>query len=259
MSNKECLTRTDDIIIKRGTKRIPFPGEYVVKAVHKANDTFVRFSKVNEELDLFAILGMRNLSALVGEVYASCLKNVTNGLLLKNPHQDGYPDLLLMDDYGKKVYNRITFKQDKVPFSPFIGGGIEVKATCGDVPTPKECSKRNIKKPEVGDTRVELLTGYVWKAHHRKTNNLIGLLWDFKNRIPYISALFYSSNLSEKDWGKIVQPKENAGRTTSVSIMKRGGVKRMSQECLYCENNETLLAFLSRYNHLDIRSQFDVI
>ncbi|WP_308254988.1 hypothetical protein [Geminocystis sp. GBBB08] len=73
-------------------------------------------------VDIFAILGMRNLSSFIGELFAINFAQKSGGLFMKNPHQDGYPDLLLMD------------------------------------------------------TRIKMLKGYDWKAHHRETNNLIGLL-----------------------------------------------------------------------------------
>ena len=66
-----------------------------------------------------------------------------------------------------------------------------------------------------------------WKAHHRQTNNLLAVLWDFIDEIPTIVACFYSNNLTTDDWGKIVQPKEDGGRTTSVSIMGRTGIRKM--------------------------------
>lgn len=52
---------------------------------------------------------------------------------------------------------------------------------------------------------------------------------DFINKNPTIVGCFYQNNLTIDDWGKIVQPKESGGRTTSVSIMKSSGVKKMCQ------------------------------
>lgn len=247
------VTKKEYVVIKRGSRSVRFPVAHILAAIRSANETFEKYSQVNNELDLFQILGMRNLSSFVGEVFVACLRNVAKGLLGKNPHQDGYPDLLLLDGYGKAIYDRITNKQDKAPFSPFVGGGIEVKATCGAVPTPSACEKLKIKKPEVGDTRTELLRGYDWKAHHRKTNNLIGLLWDFKDRVPFITAVFYSSDLKVSDWGEIVQPREGGGRTTSVSVMTRDGVRKMARGCLYCVNNDSLIEFLNKHNDVDVR------
>jgi len=203
---------------------------YVVDAVtdcHQIVDLILKDIPV----DIFSILGMRNLSAFVGELFARSLERVSNGTFKSNPHQDGYPDLLLMYDAGLDLWNKLSNSgqlQEKSPFSPFANGGIEIKATCGSVPTPVQCAKKGLVKPSMGDTRIDLLRSYDWKAHHRETNNLIGLVWDFDaRRSPQIVGVFFGNNLTEEDWGAIIQPKEGGGRTTSVSIMPRAGVKKM--------------------------------
>lgn len=143
------------------------------------------------DVDISEILGMRNLSAFIGELYVSSFSKVSGGVFLKNPHQDGYPDLLLMDTRGKREFEVIRERnglREKAPFSPFSRGGVEVKATCGSVPTPAQCAKLGLEKPGIGDQRIDLLKGYDWKAHHRETNNLVGLLWDFIEGRPRIVA-----------------------------------------------------------------------
>lgn len=203
-------------------------------------------------VDIFSILGMRNLSAFVGELFARSIAKEANGLFISNPHQDGYPDLLLMDAHGQKLYEELIKSvklRDKSPFSPFPNGGLEIKATCGSVPTPAQCAKKGIEKPDMGDTRIHTMRGYDWKAHHRETNNLIGILWDFNQyRVPEIIAVFFGNNLTEADWGKIVQPKEGGGRTTSVSIMSRAGVAKMYQNWIVVKNDAGYIDFLNRYN-----------
>ena len=117
------------------------------------------------------------------------------------------------------------------------------------MPTPKECAKKNTTKPGMGDTRITVLKGYDWKAHHRETNNLLGLLWDFdEKRRPRISAVFFGNNLAEGDWGKIVQPKAGGGRTTSVSIMPKRTVTKMYENWLVVIEDERYKEFLNRYN-----------
>ena len=180
------------------------------------------------EIDVAAILGLRNLSAFIGELVGSAIVQTSDDRLKANPHQDGYPDLLLMDDRGRNAWTRLADRMnEKAPFSPFANGGIEVKATCGTVPTPAVCRKKGIVRPDLGASRIGCLTGYDWKAHHRETNNLIGVLWDFIDRRPRIAAMFYCSELSSDDWGNIVHPRTGGGRTTSVSIMKRSGIRKM--------------------------------
>jgi len=100
----------------------------------------------------------------------------------------------------------------------------------------------------MGDTRIEVMKSYDWKAHHRETNNLIGILWDFENTIPQIVAVFFGNNLTDNDWGKIVQPKEGGGRTTSVSIMSRQGVKKMYKNWIMIKNDDRYINFVNKYN-----------
>lgn len=180
------------------------------------------------ELDVAAILGLRNLSAFVGELYAAALAKESGGLLAANPHQDGYPDLLLMDAHGQRMWSELSERRDeKAPFSPFAGSGLEVKATCGNVPALAVRKRKGIKRPELGDTRIDCLSRYEWKAHHRGTNNLVGLLWDFIVGRPRIAAVFYASNLAGVDWGEVVGPGTDDSRTTSVSVIDPSGIRKL--------------------------------
>ena len=195
-------------------------------------DALVEFDRVMQtfektEIPIGQILGLRNLSAFVGEVFNLAISKSTN-LLLQNPHQDGYPDLLGMDDKGIKLWKKLKPQiREKSPFSPFKLGGLEVKATCGDLKTAKWFSSKGLQKCEIGDQRIDYVTNYNWKAHHRETNNLIGIIWDFIDEKPNIVLVAYSNKLTEEDWGKTVTPKEGGGRTTSVSIMNRQGISKM--------------------------------
>jgi hypothetical protein len=226
------MTSSNYIYISNPNFRVLGPRNYYIatsgieRAVRRTHIIINQIS--NFEIDIFALLGLRNLSALVGEVFAAAMIQEHQEIFKKNPHQDGYPDLLLLDEAGLLEWNRLSDRlREKEPFSPFSTDGFEVKATCGAVLTPTRCRKLGLEKPGMRDQRVKLLTGYEWKAHHRETNYLFGLFWDFIDGCPTIVAIFYSNNLSEQDWGAIVQPTEGGGRTTSVSIMNSGGVQKM--------------------------------
>ena len=237
-----------DLGIVRGSQ-IAAPD--VQRAAERARNTMKQFSEF--DVDVFGLLGLRNLSAFVGEVFAASLLKVTGELFRKNPHQDGYPDLLLMDGVGSRHWHSIRhLAQDKGPFSPYVTGGVEIKATTGAVPTPAQCLKRGRRKPGMRDQRVEFLTGYDWKAHHRETNFLMGILWDFFEGIPGIAAVFYSNALSTEDWGKIVQPKEGGGKTTSVSIMARSGVRKMYEGWVLVVDDRRYGDFLNKHNKGDL-------
>lgn len=221
--------------------------ELLKDAVEKSN---ALISKINDfEVDIFSILGMRNLSAFMGELFAKAFASVSDGKLISNPHQDGYPDLLVLDEIGRLEFNKYADRiKDKAPFSPFATGGIEVKATCGSIPTPAILAKRGLDKPGIGDSRINVLTGYDWKAHHRETNNLLAILWDFVDGRPAVCAVFYSNTLQESDWGAIVQPKQGGGRTTSVSIMTRAGIKKLYDGWICVIDDERYISFLNKFN-----------
>lgn len=233
--------------VRRGADLLQFPLEAFSRAIEHFNEVVDKFGEF--DVDVFSILGMRNLSAFVGELYGASVIAECGGALESNPHQDGYPDLLLMDEVGRRRFEELRERmKDKAPFSPFSGGGIEVKATCGSLPTPAQCRRKGLEKPGMGETRISMLRGYDWKAHHRETNNLIGLLWDFIEGTPRIAAVFYSSALEEEDWGRIVTPRAGGGRTTSVSIMSRAGIKKMYEGWLFVLEEGGYRQFIDRYN-----------
>ena len=201
------------------------------------------------EVDVFGLLGMRNLSSFVGELFCAAIIKESSGQFLKNPHQDGYPDLLLMDPEGRKLWESLEQRRrEKEPFSPFVTGGIEVKATVGSLPSAAWFQKRSSQKPDIGDQRIDYLKSYDWKAHHRDTNNLLGLVWDFVDRSPCVVGVFYSHKLTQNHWGKIITPKEGGGRTTSVSIMPRHGVAKMHEGWLIVIDDDRYIDFLNKHN-----------
>lgn len=216
------------VVLPRG---VPLDDEVVVRAVQSTNVLFQELHKASPHVS--ALLGMRNLSAFVGSAFATEIEAASDGLLRLNPHQDGYPDLLLLDEVGMKEWSKVEARiRDKAPFSPFPSGGLEIKATCGDVPTETVLLRRGLTKPVIGETRRGLITGLNWKAHHRETNNLMGIIWDFVDGLPTIAVVTYRDDLDPIDWGKIVKPRTGGGRTTSVSIMTRAGVAKMCQNCI---------------------------
>ena len=238
---------TDGLTIRREDGEVKIPASSLLSAIDTAHQLIDEIYSI--DLDIATILGLRNLSAFFGELMASAVIRTTNGLFRPNPHQDGYPDLLLMDELGKRAWNELRDQlNEKLPFSPFPGGGIEVKATCGAVRSPADCRKRGFQRPALGDTRVACMTGYDWKAHHRETNNLAGILWDFIDQRPRIVALFYSSQLNIEDWSEIVHPRKGGGRTTSLSIMKPSGIRKMYNGWLCVLKTGGYIEFINKKN-----------
>ncbi len=224
--------------------------EDVINAILFCNDALKSLNEHTQQFDIniFETLGMRNLSGLVGEYFARSVARISNGIFQSNMHQDGYPDLLLTDtkeklSYFEKLYTIKDGKRypiDKESFSPYKYGGIEIKATCGSTPPASKTPK-----PLIGEQRIDLISGFDWKAHHRTTNHLLAVLWDFIDSNPTIVAAFYQDNLTIDDWGEIVKPKDDGGRTTSVSIMTSKGVKKMCQNWVAVIDNEKYIKKLA--------------
>lgn len=219
------VTISDELIISN---------ENVIDAIAFCNNAIRTLDDQTKQFDIniFEAMGMRNLSGIVGEYFGKSIQRFSGNALHSNLHQDGYPDLLLTLTPEQKAYfdtlytvaNGRKYPRDKALFSPYRFGGVEVKATCGSTP-----SAAKTPKPLIGDKRIGLVTSFDWKAHHRETNNLLGIFWDFLDEVPTIVACFYRNDLTVEDWGKIVQPKDGGGRTTSVSIMNSGGISKMCE------------------------------
>lgn len=221
-------------------KTVTVGGELVISgadlllAINFCNNAIRTLDEQTKQFDIniFEVLGMRNLSGMVGEYFAKSVERFAGGNLHSNLHQDGYPDLLLTNTqerlkYFQSLYTEMDGKKypkDKSLFSPFKYGGVEVKATCGSTP-----SAAVTPKPLIGEQRIKKLKSFDWKAHHRETNNLLAIFWDFIDEVPTVVACFYRNDLTVDDWGKIVQPRSDGGRTTSVSIMTAAGVKKMCE------------------------------
>lgn len=244
----EYITRNENRVLIE--ENIILTNQQVIDAINFANNKLNSLYKytMSDDINIFEILGIRNLSGMVGEYLVKGLQHYSNDNLQPNLHQDGFPDLLLTNTTEKKEYYRTLYTinngkkypRDKSLFSPYKFGGIEVKATCGSTPAA------NIHpKPLIGEQRIDILENFDWKAHHRETNNLIGILWDFIDEVPTIVAVFYRNDLNISDWGKIVQPQEGGGRTTSVSIMKNSGIKKMCAGWVAILNSEKYINALS--------------
>jgi hypothetical protein len=228
--------------------------ETVLKSLIAANEAIELFHDLSSlyGVELFQLLGLRNLSSFVGEVFAKQVRLSEPNRLISNPNQDGYPDLCALTPEGVQYIERNrnadgSIKRDKTLWSPYPYGGIEVKATCGNTPPASR-----VAKPTIGESRAPILQTAEWKAHHQQTRILLGVFWDFVDGLPTVLATFFRNDLDttvgkiNTDWGAVIMPTEEGGRTTSVSIMKQQGVKKMGAGWMVLPRNENLLAPLAR-------------
>lgn len=252
----DYIVRNDNIIYVG--EQLILKNCQIIDAIRFANNALYTLDQQTQAFDIniFETLGMRNLSGMVGEYLGKSIQRMSDGNLHSNLHQDGYPDLLLTNTHDRKEYfnslytvvNGKKYPHDKASFSPYRYGGIEVKATCGSTPSAKQ-----VPKPLIGEQRISLINSFDWKAHHRETNNLIGVLWDFIDEVPTIVAAFYANNLDSVDWGNIVQPRDGGGRTTSVSIMNRNGIKKMCAGWIAVINDAKYISVLANKKWIGYR------
>jgi hypothetical protein len=231
---------------KNSKKQWSLDLDVVLKAAVASNRAFelIHDLFIAYDFPLFELLGLRNLSSFVGAVYGRELWRLMKDWTFLNPHQDGYPDLCASTPEGLDYYKQREQRREmtvKDFWSPYPFGGIEVKVTCGNTPNAK-----TTPKPKIGESRTPLLESAEWKAHHRDTNNLLGIFWDFVDGLPTILAAFYRNDLTVDDWGKIVLPKEGGGHPTSVSLMTKAGVRKMGKGWLLLPKNASLRPLCKR-------------
>lgn len=91
--------------------------QQVVDAMNFANEALRSLDEQTRafNINIFEAMGMRNLSGIVGEYLGKSLQRFSDGNLHSNLHQDGYPDLLLINtDERKNILNRcIQYKTAK--------------------------------------------------------------------------------------------------------------------------------------------------
>lgn len=192
--------------------------------------------KTNQFLETIPATVYRNLdykttSSIVGSMFCHSIAEVTDSIV--NPIEKGHPDVI-----PKEGEHASEAELRNYPV------GLEVKCTVGNV-----AKGANLK---VGQPRIHSLKGITWQAHHQEVQALLGLVWDFVNSeqefsYPKVTAIFYSSNLTIKDWGNI---SGIAGRNTKVTGMKASGKYKMGQgwialinDPLYKKTYERILKF----------------
>lgn len=186
LNKEQHISINDEIILK--------PEELLDSIVFCNHAIYSLYKQTSQfDINVFEVLGMRNLSGMVGEYFAKSIQKHSNDYLQSNLHQDGYPDLCLTNTEEKLRYfqslytttNNKKYPLDKSRFSPFKFGGIEIKATCGCVPPASKTPK-----PLIGEQRILTVNSFDWKAHHRGTNNLLAIFWDFIDEVPTIADCF---------------------------------------------------------------------
>lgn len=192
----------------------------IIAAINNTNNKFKEISDQTRalSLDIFQIMDLRILSGIIGETFVIELSKLVPSLK-KNPSIDGYPDLLqVVTTKMKHSFEEYSSKESKDEF-PY--GGIEIKNTFG--------YKKNKIDLLDGEQRILHIQPYLqWKAHHQKTNHLLGFFSDYINGYPTIAAAFYSDQLTASDWTTKENPREGSAMTSFCTITKEGYNKMLS-------------------------------
>ena len=164
---------------------------------------------------LLDIMDQKVISGLVGEIFRAELAAECS-YLFSNPRDDGHPDLCVISERTTNflLQNGITppdFRTNlsKEIWTPYGGEsnrlpGVEIKATIigGPVEDVRGPRYLNAKRPS-------------WSAHHQQTPVLLGLVWDYVERLPSIVGAFFANSLDTttgKDnphWSSVSIPKDD--------------------------------------------------
>lgn len=179
--------------------------QHILEALNLTN-------KILESLpaSVYKSIDYKTTSAIIGAIFCDILANLTDSVV--NPIEKGHPDLIPQEG--------VTSSEKVLRNYPI---GLEVKCTIGNITQGK-----NLR---AGQTRISVLTGVTWQAHHREVRQLLGLVWDFLENThefnyPKITGIFYSNNLEVEDWGEI---SGTTGRNTKVTGMKSSGRSKMGK------------------------------
>lgn len=209
----------------------------ILSAIVSTNQKLKSIANSTREmsLDIFKILDLRTLSGTVGETFVGEM-NLICSSLRKNPSIDGYPDLVqCATDEMIAYYNTYAKQESKESFQY---GGIEIKNTFG-------YKKSGIDLFD-GEQRLGRINKRLeWKAHHQKTNHLLGLYSDYIDGYPTIVAAFYSDTLVPEDWTVRAEPKGESAMT-SFSTLKKSGFSKMKSGIRVCLNDPDYLRFLEQ-------------
>ena len=207
--------------------------EVIQEAVEETNSVMAALSHRSDALGakISDLLDLRILSGLMGEALATAISKHCPKLR-RNPHIDGYPDLL---NVSSPEAAQAFSGGKREHFILFPHGGIEVKNTCG-------IRKTGDLLP--GQTRIGNISRPKWKAHHRDTNHLLATYTDFIEGVPVIAAVMYSDRLSAADWSVKHQPKAGSAMTSFCETTNAGYLK-LRAGLILCLNMAEYVGFFA--------------
>jgi muconolactone delta-isomerase len=220
-----------------------FEPKHVLAAAMETNNSMREVAKVCNEfagLDIFDVVDKKVTGSILGSVFVRKFSVIAKDYLGLNPSQTGNPDLIPAEYLGQ---NDEGINWDQFPY-----GGIEVKTSCGDIPTGVTWKLKN------RESRIEYLQNVVWKGHHTAINNLLGLYWDYCEQSPMIMATFYSNELVSSDFTNTI-PKPGGGHTTSVCITKSSAIAKMGRNWVFIVDLPDYIKFFKNRFGINAKSE----
>jgi hypothetical protein len=246
-----------NFLIRDGFAGSPGPSPVEIAAAsEEANEYLFDLSQRFDEIgfDLYALLGQRNLSGFVGEVFARFAASRLQGYRA-NPHPDGRPDLVDVSSSERlKFLTDVCFSNPtagggpryplREHLAPFKFGGIEVKATIGKM-------KGRASSFAVGQSRADAVTALTFWGHHTSCRSMLGVYYDyfpFRNASPQIAAIFFLE-LVEADWNPVSIGKPGSKKTSNTSLSSSGQSKL----------RKGLLTYLDSVPHVEALKRASVV
>lgn len=178
--------------------------KHVGRAVEQSNSVLDALP-----LSLYQTVDLKAQSGMVGAIFIAELASECGAIV--NPIEKGHPDIVPVSAENATEAELRNYPE-----------GIEVKATLGGVPTGT--------KRRAGESRIDCLNSITWQAHHREVGSLMALAWDFVGGTatdrakPQITAVFYTDQLTEDDWGAV---SGLTNRSTKVTGLAKSGRQKL--------------------------------
>lgn len=179
--------------------------------------------------NLYKSIDFKTTGSIIGAVFCAKIVESVPGSVV-NPIEKGHPDIIPISGLNSPESVLRNYPT-----------GLEIKGTIGNI--------KNGANLRAGVSRIGVLTGITWQAHHREVNHLLGIIWDFVNNhdgflYPAITGVFFSDLLNHDDWGEI---SGTTGRNTKVTGLRLSGKQKMGQGVvLLFEDN----AYIEKYSKL---------
>jgi hypothetical protein len=222
-----------DLEFPVGDGRDSFSPKKVTKAMEETNNYIRRLHDFFEEkadTNLFRIIDKKATSGMLGEAFISVFEERSEELT-NNPSSTGHPDMV-----PQEYIENPELLPENNNWDQFQLGGVEVKSTCGNLKSGMA------QQMDIGESRIDNLSGIEWKGHHTNINHLLALYWDYVEGVPTLCAAFYSNDLTPDDFN-MTRSRADGGNTTNVAPTNAGGRNKILQNWIAIADKNEYIDF----------------